>query len=193
MIWKYLHSAEYLDLVREFPLTKISSGAQHEQAMAMLKKLAMEEPMGAAASDYFDVLAMLVKEYEDDTIAACPVTPQEALSFIMAQLGLSNRDIAEASRMQPSHVSEFRSGKRNLPKQAAAKLGACFNVDPMIFLPNVEASKVDIRTRKPVKKVVLGITTTSGKVSTVTAAYKAATAPGKGKSAAGAKKRGRQR
>jgi antitoxin component HigA of HigAB toxin-antitoxin module len=36
-----------------------------------------------------------------------------------------------------THLSAFLKGKRNLSKSAAAKLGARFKVDPMLFLPRV--------------------------------------------------------
>lgn len=138
MTWKYTHIVEYIDLVREFPLTVIKGRAQHNQAMAMLERLAAKETMEKAESDYFDVLSKLIKDYEDETVPAGQVTPQAVLSFVMEQRRLNHRDIARATGMQASHVSEFFAGKRNLPKHAAAKLAALFQVEAMIFLPKVE-------------------------------------------------------
>ena len=150
MTWKYPNSTEYNQLVKQFPLVLVKSRVQHEQALAMLEKLAVKATISKAESDYFDVLLKLIKDYEDANITPAQVTPQEALRFVLMQRKLKHQDIAQVTQMQVSHISEFFAGKRNLPKHAAAKLGALFKVDPMIFLPKVVSAK----TKAPITKHV---------------------------------------
>jgi HTH-type transcriptional regulator / antitoxin HigA len=139
MSWAYKYDKEYIDLVKRFPLVPIRSRKQHGAALAAIDNCFSGNKLTKAESDYFHVLAQLIKNYEDETTEPVSITPQEALEFLMEQNDLTQAVIADISGMQKSHVSEFLAGKRGLPKNAAARLGARFKVDPMLFIPKVQA------------------------------------------------------
>jgi HTH-type transcriptional regulator/antitoxin HigA len=155
MSWKYANKDDYVKLVRIFPLVPISSRAQHGEAMDVIKRLAGKRLMTQAENDYFDVLVRLIQDYENKTVKSTPITPQAALKFLIEQNDLTQSDIAVLAGSQKSHISEFLSGKRNLSRNAAAKLGARFKVDPMLFIPKVmpaSQSNNVVRLERPRKK-----------------------------------------
>ena len=141
MRWAYKYDREYLNLVEKFPLVPIRSKTQHTAALAASDPLFSGKKLTRAESDYFDVLIQLIKKYEDEHTQRVSITPQEALEYLMEMNDLTQTDIGHISGMQKSHVSEFLSGKRQLPKRATAKLGARFKVDPMLFIPRIEATE----------------------------------------------------
>ncbi len=142
MSWVYKYDKEYIGLVKKFPLVPIRSRVQHTAALAAIDPLFSESKLTRAESDYFDVLIRLIKNYEDETTEPVSITPQEALEFLMEQNDLTQAAIAKIAGMQKSHISEFLAAKRGLPKNAAVQLGARFKVDPMLFMPRVEARSV---------------------------------------------------
>lgn len=140
MVWKYNHSSEFIQLIRRFPLAPISSRAQHTEAMSMLSELAQKTKLSTAESDYFDVLSSLVSNYERDAVSPAAATPQAVLRFLMEQNGLKSSDISRITDVHRAHISDFFAERRNLPRHAAAKLGAYFKADSAIFLPRIDAS-----------------------------------------------------
>jgi HTH-type transcriptional regulator / antitoxin HigA len=58
-------SQEYLDLVQEFPLMPIKNRSEYNAAMQMLSKLGIKDfHMTPIERNYFDVLDMLIHDYE---------------------------------------------------------------------------------------------------------------------------------
>jgi len=154
MTWKYSNKNQYLNLVRQFPLIPINSRDQHAEAVLMIKSLALKDGMSVAEGDYFDVLSQLIETYEKREIRQTHLTPNSALNYLMEQNGLCQAEIVMISGMRKSHISEFLAGKRGLPKTAAAKLGARFKVDPMLFLPKVEPVEIRTTNRRTLKRAV---------------------------------------
>jgi HTH-type transcriptional regulator/antitoxin HigA len=137
MSWTYKYSKEYTNLTSRFPLVPIRSRKQHSAAIESIKPFFLNNRLTIAEADYFDVLTQLIKNYEDKIIKPVSLSPQSALDYLMELHDLTQSDIALLASTQRSHISEFFSGKRSLSKDAAARLGARFKVDPMLFLPKV--------------------------------------------------------
>ena len=66
------------------------------------------------------------------------VKPYEALRIILKREGISSIEIAKATGIHKSHVSETLNGKRIFSIQFAAKLGAHYPQLPMLDLVNEE-------------------------------------------------------
>jgi HTH-type transcriptional regulator/antitoxin HigA len=84
--------------------------------------------------EYFRVLSKLVGAYEDVRFPFVPVTPIEALKYLMQENNLSNREMAEILGCRQNRVSEILSNIRELSKEHIARLGARFNVSTDLFL-----------------------------------------------------------
>jgi len=130
--------SDYLELVQCLPLSIIEHEEQYERMLAAMKQLAIKDnKMTKGERQYFEVLGLLVSQYEDKHFKTDYVAPQEILRSFMDDHKLTQATIAKISGEYESNISAFLAGKRNMTKQAAKRLGVHFAVDPMIFLPPI--------------------------------------------------------
>jgi HTH-type transcriptional regulator / antitoxin HigA len=128
----------YFELFKRTPLRPITTEEQHKRAMTTLVELGIKnKAMSRDERDYYQVLSDLVRKYEDSKL---PIrkhsTPPEILAFLMKEHGCKQTDLV-AMIGHKSNLSAFLSGKRNLSKSAAVRLGQRFHVDPRLFLPQL--------------------------------------------------------
>lgn len=76
---------------------------------------------------------MLVEHYEDRHYPVDPVSPREAVAFMMEQKGLSRADL-EGPMGGSSRVSEFLSGKRDLSKSQVQALRRLLGIPADVLL-----------------------------------------------------------
>jgi HTH-type transcriptional regulator / antitoxin HigA len=132
---KSLVRNDYIELVNMMPLVAIRSEAQYESSLAVLKKLAIKDAkMTRGELEYFEVLSLLVKRYEDEQFQLGHPSPQDVLLSLMQDHELTQVAVAEIADEYESNVSAFLAHKRNLTKQAACRLAAYFSVAPALFL-----------------------------------------------------------
>ena len=92
---------------------------------AALKKIAVffeNEPYpGTPEADQFDLLALVIGDYEMKHWAIDPPDPIEAIKLRMEQKGYSQKDLAQLLGSR-SRASEILSRKRSLTMEMARKL-----------------------------------------------------------------------
>ncbi len=88
----------------------LKNEADYEAALAEIEKL-MESPK--ADADRLELLALLVRDYEDKHYPIDMPDPVEAIKFRMEQMGLTRKDL-ERYIGSRSKVSEVLNGKRRL-------------------------------------------------------------------------------
>jgi HTH-type transcriptional regulator/antitoxin HigA len=126
-------SRQYLSLVRRFALRPLRRSDEVQEAVAVLSKLAKRGRLSRDEEDYYDVLATLVRQYEQAHLPQRKISPpNELLEFLMDQHKITISELAKVTG-QRSHLSEFLNGKRKCSASLAIKLGKHFNVDPNLF------------------------------------------------------------
>jgi len=89
---------------------------EYEAAVAEIERLLDEgSEEGTEAFDRLELLSVLVEHYEEERYPMEAVTPQEAVSFMLEQKGMTRADLEDVMGGK-SRVSEFFSGKRELSK-----------------------------------------------------------------------------
>jgi HTH-type transcriptional regulator/antitoxin HigA len=83
-------------------------------------------------ADVLDYLADQVKAYENEHFAIQKAEPREVLSFLMEQHDLRQEDLSDCAPQ--SRISEILSGKREISKETAKRLGRRFNVSADLFI-----------------------------------------------------------
>jgi HTH-type transcriptional regulator/antitoxin HigA len=107
---------------------------EYEAAIAEIERLLDEgSEEGTEAFDRLELLSVLVEHYEDERYPMEAVTPQEAVSFMLDQKGLTRADLEEVMGGK-SRVSEFFSGKRELSKSQVEVLHRMLGVPADILL-----------------------------------------------------------
>lgn len=96
--------------------------AEYEAAIGEIEALLDADPdAGTVAYERLEFLSVLVEDYEERCYPMDATTPQDAVSFMLEQKGMSRSDLNDLMGGS-SRVSEFYSGKRELSKSQVAAL-----------------------------------------------------------------------
>jgi HTH-type transcriptional regulator/antitoxin HigA len=125
----------YLELVRRLPLRPIRNEKELDRAIAMIESLVDRDRLSPAEEDYLDVLGNLVERYEDQAHPIPAVSEEEMLRYLIDQRDVTQAEVARATGVRESRISEVLSGKRKLTKTQITQLAGYFRVSPAVFLP----------------------------------------------------------
>jgi HTH-type transcriptional regulator/antitoxin HigA len=107
---------------------------EYEAAIAEIERLLDEgSEKGTEAFDRLELLSVLVEHYEEARYPMGAVSPQEAVSFMLEQKGMTRGDL-EGVMGGKSRVAEFFSGKRELSKSQVEVLHRMLGVPADILL-----------------------------------------------------------
>lgn len=124
----------WIELATEFPLRPIRSEAEYDRAIALSDRLTDQADLTDEEMDYRDSLWTLVADYEDQNVPMEELTPGDYLRSLIAERGVTQGVVAEATAISDATISAIVNGKRRPSRKAMAALGAYFGVDPSSFL-----------------------------------------------------------
>ncbi len=101
-------------------LKKIKSKKDHEAALERFEHI-FQAKAGTKESDEADVLAMLIKDYEERHYVIEAPDPIEAIKYRMEQQGLTNKDLAAILGFK-SRVTDIFKKNRKLNLAMVRKL-----------------------------------------------------------------------
>jgi len=112
----------------------LKNDAEYEAAIAEIGRLLDEdvEP-DSEGYDRLEFLSVLVEHYEEDQYPMGPVTPQQAVAFMLEQKGLDRSDL-DGVMGGKSRVSEFFNAKRELSKAQVEGLRRMLGIPADILL-----------------------------------------------------------
>lgn len=108
--------------------------AEYEAAVTEIEQLLDQDvEAGSEGFDRLEFLSVLVEHYEEEHYAMDPVTPQDAVTFMLEQKGITRTDLDDLMGGK-SRVSEFFSGKRELSKSQVEALRQFLGIPADILL-----------------------------------------------------------
>lgn len=112
----------------------LKSDAEYDTAIAEIERLVdADVEAGSEGYDRLEFLSVLVEHYEDERYPMGAVTPQQAVTFMLEQKGLSRSDL-DGMMGGKSRVSEFLNGKRELSKSQVEGLRRQLGIPADILL-----------------------------------------------------------
>jgi HTH-type transcriptional regulator/antitoxin HigA len=112
----------------------IKTSQEHDAALVRLEELMLKNPVpDSEDSNELELLALLIKSYEDKNVVIDPPTPLEAILFRMEQSGLKQKDLVPFIGSK-SRVSEVLAGKRPLTLAMARELHKGLGIPADILL-----------------------------------------------------------
>ncbi|HUE87616.1 MAG TPA: helix-turn-helix domain-containing protein [Vicinamibacterales bacterium] len=107
---------------------------EYESAIVEIERL-LDENVEADSEGYdrLEFLSVLVEHYEEEHYPGGKVSPQQAITFMLEQNGMSRSDLDDAMGGK-SRVSEFFSGRRDLSKSQIGSLHRLLGVPAAILL-----------------------------------------------------------
>jgi HTH-type transcriptional regulator / antitoxin HigA len=128
-------SRKYLDLIRTFPLRPIKSEAELDKAAAVMRRLTgVGARLSPPEADYLLILGNLIEEYENKHHSIEDLEPHEMLASAMEAKGVNQTEVAKATGIPVSTVSELLSQKREFNRSHIEKLCAYFGLGPAAFI-----------------------------------------------------------
>jgi HTH-type transcriptional regulator/antitoxin HigA len=128
---------DYLQWVKAFPLVPIKTERHFDEALVVVKKLAMrgEDHLTVGERDYLAALTFFVEDYENKhyQIDAKEMEPVEALKYLMEESGMTTADLGRLLG-NSSVASQILHGKRALSKSHIAALAKRFHVEAGLFI-----------------------------------------------------------
>jgi HTH-type transcriptional regulator / antitoxin HigA len=126
-------SSKYAELLAKAAPTVIHTEEENERYSAMLSELGQNHRnLSAGERKLAELLALLVEDFEEKHYQLPKASPIEAISFLMEQNGLKQKDLVDVFGT-PSIVSEVLNGKRDLNKDHISRLSKRFHVSPELF------------------------------------------------------------
>lgn len=129
-------AADSLELVRAFPLVPITNEAHQDAAIERIDALVKrQDELRPGEAAYLDVLSTLLRDYEMTLYSRPePMGPARALAFLMENRGMTQAEVARATGLNDSTLSEILTGKRPPSRKSIEKLSAYFRVNPSLFI-----------------------------------------------------------
>ena len=123
----------YLELVAAFPLRPISNDAQYRRAVKVLDALLDQSKLSRDERDYLEVLGDVVEKYEEKFEEIAVVSDAQMLEFLIESREITQTEVARATGIPNSVLSNVLHGKRELNRGQIAKLTKYFHVSPTVF------------------------------------------------------------
>lgn len=129
-------SEKYLDLIRAFPLRPIRTDAELARAIKVVDRLADrgEKDLSSDEGAYLEVLSDLVEQYEEKHHPIEESTPAQMLASLIEERGIKQKDLAAATEIPISTISELISSKRPFTRNHLERISGYFKVSPAAFV-----------------------------------------------------------
>jgi len=110
----------------------IKTEHDYNQALKRLEQIFHAE-VDTPEGDEAEVLSILIEKYEDEHYPIGMPDPIEAIKFRMEQMGMKQKDLAEAMGFT-SRVSEILNGKRKLTLSMIRRLSAVLHIPTEVLV-----------------------------------------------------------
>lgn len=110
----------------------------YEKANARLEILLplVDDSTPVTDSNYIELMKVssIIENFETEHFFIKPPSLIEAIEYQMYQEKLTKKALSELLEVQPSRISEYLNGKREITLEVAKKLYHKLNIDPEIIL-----------------------------------------------------------
>ncbi len=130
-----LHRIRYSSLLAEVAPTVPRTEKENERLLAEIEKLMAkgEKNLSPEEDALLELLTQLVETFEKRVYPREKTSPAELVVFLLEQRGLFPRDLWPVLGSK-GRVSELLSGRREVSKDQAKRLGAFFHISPAAFI-----------------------------------------------------------
>ena len=129
-----VHQQDFFALVQVFAPRPIRTKTQLRAAYREIERLMEMRKLTADQRDYLELLSMLVEKYEASQFPPADVSQGQMLDHLLEAKGVSQADVAKATGISATLLSNVRAGRRELSKDNVRKLSEFFNVSAAVWL-----------------------------------------------------------
>ena len=110
----------------------LKTETDYRNALTRLDEV-IDATMGTSEGDELELLALLIKDYEEKHYPVRLPDPVNMIKLRMEEMGLKNKDLVDIIGSE-SHVSSVLSRKRQITLEMARKLSKRLNIRASIFI-----------------------------------------------------------
>ena len=110
----------------------LKTETDYRNALTRLDEV-IDATMGTSEGDELELLALLIKDYEEKHYPVRLPDPISMIKLRMEEMGLKNKDLVDIIGSE-SHVSSVLSRKRRITLEMARKLSKRLNIRASIFI-----------------------------------------------------------
>jgi HTH-type transcriptional regulator/antitoxin HigA len=129
----------YDSLLLKYKPRPIRSQREHrrtlQQVEQLIRRYGPHPPR--AEGELIAVLSTLIESYEVDQFPRRKPSPAEALAHLIDAKQVTKAEVAQATGIPRSTITNVLSGRRQISKDNISRLARYFCVDPGVFLPEV--------------------------------------------------------
>jgi HTH-type transcriptional regulator / antitoxin HigA len=112
----------------------IKTEEEYSRVLKLIEPLHFKKILTLEEDELYDLLAVLIDNYEDKHFAVPEAAPHEVLQHILESSGLRQTDLVALGLGSSGVVSEIVNGKRAISKAQAKILADRFKVSPSLFI-----------------------------------------------------------
>jgi len=124
----------YEGLLQEYAPRLIRNRRGHKRMLRQIDELMKRARLSSAENELLDLMIHLVEQYEEKLDPTPDVPPRWMLAHLIEAKGVSQSDVAKASGIPRSTISDILAGRRQISRANIAKLAAYFAVSPAVFI-----------------------------------------------------------
>jgi HTH-type transcriptional regulator/antitoxin HigA len=129
-----INNKVYGELLSQYQPKIITTEEENERAIALVESLTHKSDLTPEEEQILELLITLVEKFEAEHYPLNNLsTPLSRLTFLMEENQLRQADLIEVFGAK-GIASQVLSGKRQISKSHALKLGEFFNLNPALFL-----------------------------------------------------------
>ncbi len=124
----------YSSLLNDALPKVIKTEAEYDRVLKLIEPLHFKQGLTPEEDELYDLLAVLIDNYEDKHFVVPAATPHEVLQHILESSGMRQTDLVALGLGSSGVVSEIVNGKRAISKAQAKILADRFKVSPSLFI-----------------------------------------------------------
>jgi HTH-type transcriptional regulator/antitoxin HigA len=124
----------YDNLLLDVRPRPIRSATAHRRALRQIEQLMSKPHLSRAESEIVELLAMLIEEFESARHPVPAVRPSQMLEHLLDARGITKAQLARASGVPRSVLTNILAGRRAVSKATAIKLARYFDVSLSLFI-----------------------------------------------------------
>jgi HTH-type transcriptional regulator/antitoxin HigA len=126
----------YGDLLAQYQPKIITTEEENERVLSVVESLTHKSDLTIEEEQLLELLITLIEKFESEQYPFSNLsTPLSRLNFLIESNNLRQADLIEVFGKE-GIASEVLSGKRQISKSHALKLGEFFNLNPALFWDN---------------------------------------------------------
>jgi HTH-type transcriptional regulator/antitoxin HigA len=129
-----ISESNYEKLLVEYRPRPITSKSALERTYKLIEQLMDKPELSRAESEMLGLLSMLVEQYESQEFPNPKVSAAEMLEHLIESRGISNADLAAATEVPRSTITEILAGRRRISLSNVTKFAEFFAVSPSVFV-----------------------------------------------------------